>query len=183
MRQPPRRLYRFCSSRANGLWCPDWAESPDSARRAVNFPIGRFDTPPFPSISAQIWFCGPVRLFPASLNPASPRPPTTCRRRDPAGGVRLLTRNGYDWTARALGRRSYHPFYFTAIFSLPLVLGEALRPDSRTGSSRNKLQHIHVALQRVQCGCDDDCRSFQRPGALATTSGRGPRHCAAASKS
>jgi len=61
--------------------------------------------------------------------------------------------------------------------------GAALRPDSRTGSSRNKLQHIHVALQRVQCGCDDDCRSFQRPGALATTSGRGPCHCAAASKS
>jgi hypothetical protein len=118
---------RFCRSRANGLWCPDWAESPDSARRAVNFPIGRFDTPPFPPISAHIWFCGPVRLFPASLNPASPRPPTTCRRRDPAGGVRLLTRNGYDWTARALGRRSYHPFYFTAIFSLPLVLGQALR--------------------------------------------------------
>jgi hypothetical protein len=111
-------------------------------------------------------------------------------RRDPAAGVRLLTRNGYDWTARyplirqavdrlrvrscdwAIGR-IYEERGGSRQYALVLVIVRdgrqgalsghegpradarravsraAPRPDSRTGSSRNKLEHIHVAVQRV----------------------------------
>ena len=58
----------------------------------------------------------------------------------------------------------------------------SLTPYCGAGSSRNKLPQYTLRRSRRSVG-DDECRSFRRLAALATTSGRRPRHCATDSRS